>query len=115
MPVPQPEEVLELASALKDAREHVAKLETRWIAFFNLAPPPAPPPPPAPVQNLKPRIVQFLEERPDVAYNMATVAKALDANENSVGPYLSELAKEGKIEKRERGLYGAKRPAADNA
>ena len=29
---------------------------------------------------------------------MTTVAKALDANENSVGPYLSELAKEGKID-----------------
>ena len=41
---------------------------------------------------------------------MTTVAKALDANENSVGPYLSELAKEGKIEKRDRGLYGALRP-----
>ena len=42
-----------------------------------------------------------------MSYTMADVSKALNANENSVGPYLSELAKDGKISKRGRGLYGA--------
>ena len=109
MPVPQPEEVMELANELKDARSRVTELEARWEAFFS--------------QNvtvhvgssapvsvyLKPRIVQFLEERPDFSFTTAAVAKALSANENSVGPYLSDLTNEGKIARRGRGLYGALR------
>lgn len=99
MPVPQPEEVMELAADLKEARRKVAELESRWEAFFSQAP--------AAPMNLKPRIIQFLEARPDVAFSTATVSEALEAKENSVGPYLSDLAKEGKIERRGRGLYGA--------
>lgn len=38
---------------------------------------------------------------------MSDVAASLKAKENSVGPYLSDLVKEGKIERRERGFYGA--------
>jgi hypothetical protein len=103
MPLPQPDDVIELATELKEARLRLATLEERWESFFNTGIIVAP----APKLGLKPRIIQFLEERPDVSFNMATVARALDANENSVGPYLSELANDGKIEKRERGLYGA--------
>ncbi|MBB5064483.1 type IV toxin-antitoxin system AbiEi family antitoxin domain-containing protein [Granulicella mallensis] len=107
MPVPKPEEVEELLSDLKDAHRKLAELESRWESFFthpegNVVF--------VPVQNLKPRIIEFLEKRPDLGFNLASIATALDANENSVGPYLSDLAKEGKIERRERGLYGALRP-----
>lgn len=106
MPVPDPEEVMELASELKQARSRIADLESRWAAFFAQREPNIVL---VPVQNLKPRIVRFLEDKPEMAYTMADVSKALNANENSVGPYLSELAKDGKIEKRGRGLYGALR------
>jgi hypothetical protein len=107
MPVPQPEEVMELAVELKEARNRLAELESRWESFFsrhgeNVVA--------VPVQNLKPRIIQFLEARPDMSFNLTSVASALGANENSVGPYLSDLAKEEKIERRDRGLYGALRP-----
>ncbi len=110
MPVPQPEEVMELATELRQARSRVAELEARWESFFtqgeaNIVL--------VPVQNLKPRIIQFLEKRPDMAYTMTAVSAALGAKENSVGPYLSELAKEGKIERRGRGLYGAITPDYD--
>lgn len=113
MPVPQPEEVMELAAELKDARSRVAELESRWEAFFSQTPAVIQPAP----MNLKPRIIQFLEERPDVSYSTANVAQALDAKENSVGPYLSDLAKEGKIQRRGRGLYGAaqSKPITDDA
>ena len=106
MPVPQPEAVMELANELKEARNRVAELESRWESFFsqnivvNVAAAPG-------SLNLKPRIIQFLEERPDHSFNLASVAKALDAKENSVGPYLSVLTNEGKIERRGHGLYGA--------
>lgn len=106
MPVPQPDEVMELAAELKQARSRVADLEARWASFFLHGEPNIVM---VPVQNLKPRIVQFLKDKPEMAYTMADVSKALNANENSVGPYLSELAKDGKIEKRGRGLYGALR------
>ena len=104
MPVPQPDEVMELAFELKKARDKVAELESRWQDFFTHS---------TVIQtplNLKPRIVQHLEARPDQEFTMATVAAALGAKENSVGPYLSELAKDGKIERRGRGMYGALRP-----
>ena len=106
MPVPQPEEVMELANELTEARNRVAELESRWESFFTR---------PegnvifVPVLNLKPRIIQLLESRPDFAFDTATAAKALGANINSVGPYLSDLTSEGKIERRGRGLYGALR------
>jgi hypothetical protein len=111
MPVPKPEEVEELLAKLKDARSKVAELESRWESFFTR--------PEAsvvfvPMLNLKPRIIQLLESRPDFSFDTATVAKALDANVNSVGPYLSDLTGEGKIERRDRGLYGALRPDAPN-
>ena len=106
MPVPQPDEVMELAAELKQARSRVADLESRWASFFSQGEPNIIL---VPVQNLQPRIVQFLEDKPEMSYTMADVSKALTANENSVGPYLSELAKDGKIEKRGRGLYGALR------
>lgn len=105
MPVPQPEEVMDLAAELKEARSRVAELEARWASFFSqglsagLVS--------APTQHLKPRIIAFLAERPDLSFNMASIATALDAKENSVGPYLSDLAQDGKIERRGRGLYGA--------
>lgn len=110
MPVPQPDEVMELAAELKEARSRVADLEARWASFFLQGEPNIIM---VPVQNLKPRIVQFLGDKPEMAYTMADVSKALNANENSVGPYLSELAKDGKIEKRGRGLYGALRGKED--
>jgi hypothetical protein len=118
MPVPEPEEVMELAAELKEARSRVIHLESRWASFFS----PSSPTTQSPateirvpgVVYLKPRIVAFLESRPDVAYTTATVAKALDAKENSVGPYLSDLAVAGKVERRGRGLYGALRPSASN-
>jgi len=107
MPIPQPEEVMELAIELKEARSRVAELESRWESFFSRS---AENVVFIPVQNLKPRIIQFLEANRDFSYNTAAVAKALEANENSVGPYLSDLTAEGKIERRDRGLYGALRP-----
>lgn len=111
MPVPQPDEVLELASELKETRERLAALEERWVSFFTAD---ENAPVPAPKLHLKPRIIQFLNEQPDQSFNMLTVARALNANENSVGPYLSELVNDGKIAKRDRGLYGAlKLPVRD--
>ncbi len=56
---------------------------------------------------LKPRIVQFLEELPELHFSLPSIAKALGANPNSLGPYLSELVQSGKVERRGRGLYGA--------
>lgn len=109
MPVPQPEEVIELAAELKEARSRVAELESRWNAFFMPSSAQETMPTPA-FMYLKPRIIAFLNERPDIAFNVASVSKALNASENSVGPYLSDLAKVGKIERRDRGLYGALRP-----
>jgi hypothetical protein len=110
MPVPKPEEVEELLMELKDARSRVTELESRWESFFthpegNVIM--------VPVLNLKPRIIQLLESRPDFSFDTANVAKALDANINSVGPYLSDLTGEGKIERRGRGLYGALRINAE--
>lgn len=106
MPLPQPEEVFEIARELLATRQRLSQLEDRYAALFAN---PERASQPAPAMNLKARIIQFLAERPDLSYNMTTIATALGANENSVGPYLSELAREGKIEKRDRGLYGALR------
>jgi hypothetical protein len=102
---------MELAAELKEARNRVSELESRWESFFTQATH-APEEPQVAVimQFLKPRIISFLESRPDYEFNLGAVASALNAKENSVGPYLSDLAKEGKIERRGRGLYGALRP-----
>jgi len=105
MPVPQPDEVLELAQELKEARSRVEHLEAQWNAFFSQATNHASST--VPVLFLKPRIVQYLEDNPKNSYTLAQVSAALAAKENSVGPYLAELAKTGQIEKRGRGLYGA--------
>ena len=116
MPVPQPEEVMELAEELKAARSRVAELESRWEAFFQQTSSVAPARNAAsPVQFLKPRIIELLESRPDMAFTMTAVANELNAKENSVGPYLSELAKERKIERRGRGFYGALTPSLEDA
>ena len=108
MPVPEPEEVMELANELKEARSRVAVLESRWASFFSQAAATTATMVASSPVYLKPRIVKFLEDRPNLAFNMETVARALNANENSVGPYLSDLVKEGKIERRSRGFYAAK-------
>jgi hypothetical protein len=107
MPVPEPEAVMELASELKEARNRVAELESRWESFFSQNVVVHVATPQLGSMNLKPRIIQFLEERPAQSFNLASVAKALDAKENSVGPYLSVLTNERKIERRGHGLYGA--------
>ena len=109
MPLPQPEEVIELAQELRDARNRVAELEARWNAFFSQAQPV----PVVTVQFLKPRIIKYLESNPKNSYTLAQVSVALSAKENSVGPYLAELVKDGKIERRGRGLYGALREEED--
>lgn len=108
MPVPQPEEVMELASELQEARSRVSQLEARWVAFFTNTNGDGGPDSGVSTQFLKPRIVTFLEERPTLSFNLATIAKGLNAKENSVGPYLSELAKDGKISRSGRGLYASK-------
>ncbi len=111
MPVPQPEEVMELASELKEARSRVAELESRWKSFFNQPSVQKPETDgPSVIQFLRPRIIEFLETRPDRAFAMAHIASSLNAKENSVGPYLSDLVKEGKIARRGRGLYGSLHP-----
>ena len=114
MPVPQPEEVMELASELRAARSRVADLESRWKSFFSNNAAMDATIAAVSAMHLKPRIIKFLEDRPDLGFNMASVAKALDAKENSVGPYLSDLVKDEKIERRGRGMYGALRPPADD-
>lgn len=106
LPRDQLEGVIELAAELKQARTIVAEIEARWEALFTQG-----------ISNsilvlprtLKPRIVQFLEEKPDMSYSMPEIANKLNAKGNSVGPYLSGLVMDGKIERRGRGLYGAVR------
>jgi hypothetical protein len=102
--IPDPEVVLEVAAQLREARERVASLEAKWAAFFtpttqNSFPLELPP--------LKTRIVELLESDPTGAYSVATVTARLQANANSVGPYLSDLVGDGRIERRARGMYGA--------
>lgn len=109
MPLPQPEEVMELARELKEARNRVSELESRWEKFFIRTDGTQESSPAPVVTYLKPRIIAFLNEHPELSYNVASVAKALSASENSVGPYLSDLTRDGKIERRDRGLYGALR------
>ncbi len=110
--IPEPEDVLQLAQELKDAREQVRILEERWSALFRG------------IANgasssftgfaieqmtLKEKIMRFLGEHSDETFSASQVAIRLNANLNSVGPYLSDLAGEHKIERRGRGLYGANR------
>lgn len=105
MPVPQPDEVIELANELKEARSRVAELEARWNEFFTHQAARAPVE--VAVQFLKPRIIQYLEANPKNSYSVSQVSESLSAKENSVGPYLAELVKAGLVERRGRGLYGA--------
>jgi len=104
MRIPTPEEVLSLAQDLREARDTLSHLEAMWAALFlpeeHLGPK---------APKLKPRIIELLELHPDDNYTVASVSLRLKANEHSIGPYLSTLASEGKIERRGRGLYGALR------
>jgi hypothetical protein len=103
--IPDPEEVMDLAAKICDARNALRELETRWSALFALSK----------CSNtmdeipLKPRIIQLLEKQSDDAYSASSISKMLGAKRNSVGPYLSLLANGGKIERRDRGIYGARR------
>jgi hypothetical protein len=102
--IPDPDEVLTVAADLKNARQYVAMLEAKWASFFT-----------ATTQNsfalelpsLKIRIVDLLNSNPTESYSTGTVSSILQAKPNSVGPYLSDLVGEGKIERRNRGMYGA--------
>lgn len=113
MPLPQPEEVIELANELKEARSRVADLEARWNEFFTQQS--AALPAVVTMQFLKPRIIQYLEMNPRNSYTVSQVSEGLSAKENSVGPYLAELVKTGQIERRGRGLYGALSEDSDHA
>lgn len=104
MRIPDPEEVLSLAQDIKETKAKLKELEQRWVGLFSVAneivavsesP------------SLQLRIVQLLDSRPNDVFTVSRVAGELNANENSVGPYLSRLVSETKIAKRGRGLYGS--------
>lgn len=103
--IPDPEEVLEVARQLKETRELVRQLEARWASFFSASQQSTLT---LEVAPLKTRIVNLLSSRATDAFTIATISNLLEANPNSVGPYLSDLAAEGRIERRGRGMYGAK-------
>jgi hypothetical protein len=106
--VPTPDEVLDLAHRIKDAKIRVQQLEEEWNELFT----------PRATRNhatrldgatLADRVLKLLHHDPNTTYSAFEIAANLNANRNSVGPMLSRLVTESKIEKRGHATYGALR------
>jgi hypothetical protein len=110
--VPEPEDVIDLARKLKDAKELVNVLQDRWNALFM------------PSSNgteeseataeeerrsstLANRIMALLNDHPTESFSASTVSALLDAKQTSVASILSRLVSEGKIRKEGHSEYRA--------
>jgi hypothetical protein len=108
--IPEPEEILNLAQELKEAREKAATLQTRWNLYFAPGRSAIAVMPEEIVQpTLQGRIIALLDSKPDESFTTASVTTLLGANKNSVGPLLSRAVSDGKIERRSHGEYSALR------
>ncbi len=104
--VPTPNEVLALAAKIKDAETALAQLQQQWNELFN---------PRSErrhalketVPTLMDRVLALLSSNENTTYSAFDIAARLEANRNSIGPLLSRLVSDGKIEKRGHGTYGA--------
>ena len=108
IPIPDPEDVVLLAEQLKHARKELELLEQEWRELF-MQPMTARARGPASVGTLVSRIVETLNTHPSEPYTPTKMSEELGAKINSVGPLMSRLAVEGKIERSGHGTYSAKK------
>jgi hypothetical protein len=104
--VPSPEQVLALAYKIRDAKAALLQLEEQWNELFI--------PKSERAQTVRSdgstlmnRVLEFLGKDETGTFSAFDIAANIRANRNSVGPMLSRLVAEGKIEKRGHGTYGA--------
>ena len=110
------EQIIDLVSQIAAAREHVHRLEAELDQLLprDGAEQEKPRKPGkgkrAPRGSLALRVVQLLESDPKQAYAVPEVAKRLAVSSlQSLRKTVLRLAAQRKIQRRERGLYGARR------
>ena len=106
-----PREVKKMAEALIEAETQYLKLSAQWVALFSASGDEED----AARGTLAERIVNLLSGRFDETFTTPQVVATLNANPNSVGPILSRLVAERKIEKVGHGEYRAKRTAPEGS
>ena len=109
------EQIIDLVTQIAAAREHLHRLEAELDQLLpgNGRGPRQPRKPRkgkrAPRGSLSLRVIQLLESDPKQALSVPEVAKRLDVTSvRSLGKTVLRLAAQKKIQRRERGLYGAR-------
>ena len=107
------EQIIDLVTQIAAAREHLHRLETELDQLLPRDGRAARKPGKgkrAPRGSLSLRVIQLLESDPKQAFTVPDVAKRLDVSSvRSLGKTVLRLAAQKKIQRRERGLYGARR------
>jgi hypothetical protein len=103
-----PDKIIDVATRLKAAKENVAAIEEelRSLIYPNFIPTSAKGSASAPMSTSF-RVLTLFNAEPGKNFGAEEVWKKLSLKESYVRPLLSRLVKDGKIEKRGRGAYGA--------
>lgn len=110
--VPEPEEVIDLARRLKDAKDLVHVLQDRWNALFmpssnGTEESEATSEEERRTSTLANRIMALLNDHATESFSASTVSALLDAKQTSVASILSRLVSESKIRKEGHSEYRA--------